>query len=578
MVTETAETRVSDPSVGATPDTTLSWHQINWRQAERNVHRLQTRIAQATQAGKWGKVKALQRLLTHSLSGKVLAVRRVTENTGKRTPGVDGQTWKTPEQKADAIQSLQQRGYHPQPLRRIYIPKSNGRKRALGIPCMKDRAMQALYLLALEPVAETTADPNSYGFRPARSTADAIEACFIALCKSDRAEWTLEGDIKSCFDQISHEWLLAHIPMDKTILRKWLKAGYMENRRLYPTEEGTPQGGICSPVIANMALDGLEQLLARHFPKRRKAGIQAKVNLVRYADDFIVTGVSQELLEQEVKPLVEQFLRERGLELSPEKTIITHIDQGFDFLGQTVRRYQEGKQMKFFITPSKKNVKAFLSKLRQRIKESRSETAAELISDLNPQIRGWAMYHRHVVSKQVFHDVDHALFQTLWAWARRRHRNKPRRWIKAKYFCQVGLNHWVFTGMLKEEDGQMRAIRLFAASSIRIQRHTKIRAQANPHDPAWESYFEKRLDLHMFATLAGKRWLQHLWKEQAGLCPVCQQKITKITGWHSHHILWRSKGGSDGAENRVLVHPTCHQQIHSQDIFVGKPRPVTRAE
>ena len=330
MVTETAEAHGSDPSVGATPDTQLSWHQINWRQAERNVHRLQTRIAQATQAGKWGKVKALQRLLTHSLSGKVLAVRRVTENTGKRTPGVDGETWKTPEQKAEAIQSLQQRGYHPQPLRRIYIPKSNGRKRALGIPCMKDRAMQALYLLALEPVAETTADPNSYGFRPARSTADAIEACFIALCKRDRAEWTLEGDIKSCFDQISHEWLLAHIPMDKTILRKWLQAGYMENRRLYTTEEGTPQGGICSPVIANMALDGLEQLLASHFPKRRKTGIQAKVNLVRYADDFIVTGVSKELLEQEVKPLVEQFLRERGLELSLEKTVITHIDQGFD--------------------------------------------------------------------------------------------------------------------------------------------------------------------------------------------------------------------------------------------------------
>ena len=330
MITEMAEVPASGPSVGATPDTPLTWHQINWRQAERNVHRLQTRIAQATQAGKWNKVKARPRLLTHSLSGKALAVRRVTENTGKRTPGVDGATWKTPEQKAQAIQSLQPRGYHPQPLRRIYIPKSNGRKRALGIPCMTDRAMQALYLLALEPVAETTADPNSYGFRPARSTADAIAACFIALCKSDRAEWILEGDIKSCFDQISHEWLLAHIPMDKTILRKWLKAGYMENRRLYPTEEGTPQGGICSPAIANMVLDGLEQLLANHFPKRRKAGTQAKVNLVRYADDFIVTGVSKELLEHEVKPLVEQFLRERGLELSPEKTIITHIDQGFD--------------------------------------------------------------------------------------------------------------------------------------------------------------------------------------------------------------------------------------------------------
>jgi RNA-directed DNA polymerase len=202
MTTETAEMKSSDPSVGATTDRPFTWHQINWRQAERNVRRLQARIAQATREGKWGKVKALQRLLTHSLSGKALAVRRVTENTGKRTPGVDGVTWKTPEQKTAAISSLQQRGYHPHPLRRIYIPKNSGDKmRPLSIPTMRDRAMQALYLLALDPVAETTADPNSYGFRTARSAADAIEACFTALCRTDRAQWILEGDIRSCFDQ-----------------------------------------------------------------------------------------------------------------------------------------------------------------------------------------------------------------------------------------------------------------------------------------------------------------------------------------------------------------------------------------
>ncbi len=193
------------------------------------------------QLAAWGKVRALQRLLTHSLSGKALAVRRVTENTGKRTPGVDESIWKTPEQKAAAAHALNQRGYHPHPLRRVYIPKSNGARRPLSIPTMRDRAMQALYLLALDPVAETTADPNSYGFRRGRSTADASEACFIALCRNDRAQWILEGDIRSCFDRISHEWLLTHIPMDKTTLKKWLKAGYMENRRLYPPEEGTPQ-------------------------------------------------------------------------------------------------------------------------------------------------------------------------------------------------------------------------------------------------------------------------------------------------------------------------------------------------
>src|SRR5437763_8136419 len=557
MTTETTQVSTSDPSVGATPSDAWAWHAINWRHAQRNVHRLQTRITQATLQGKWGKVKALQRLLTHSFSGKALAVRRVTDNTGKRTPGVNGQTWKTPEQKAEAIHSLQQRGYHPQQLRRIYIPKSNGRRRALGIPCMKDRAMQALYLLALEPVAETTADPNSYGFRPARSTADANKACFIALCKRDRAEWALEGDIKSCFDQISHEWLLAHIPMDKTILRKWLKAGYMENRRLYPTEEGTPQGGICSPVIANMALDGLERLLASHFPKKGRPEKRAKVNLIRYADDFCVTGNSKELLEQEVKPLVEQFLGERGLQLSPEKTVITHIGQGFDFLGQTVRKYHRGKRTKFFITPSKKSVKAFLRKVRKRIKESRDLTAGELIAELNPMIRGWALYHRHVVSKATFHAADHAIFQAIWKWARRRHRNKARRWVKDKYFPDDGPNRWVFTGYLKDEEGQVKVVRLLAASSIRIERHTKIRAEANPYDPNWETYFEKRFDVHMAARLKGKRWLLHLWKEQQGLCPICHQKITKITGWHSHPLLLRSKGGSDGAEKRVLLHATC---------------------
>src|SRR5437764_9103171 len=207
MTTETTEIAVSDPSVGATTDMPLAWHQINWRRAERNVRRLQTRIAQATQAGKWGKVKALQRLLTHSLSGKALAVRRVTENTGKRTPGVDGQTWKTPEQKAAAIQLLAGRGYRPKPLRRVYIPKSNGAQRPLSIPTMKDRAMQALYLLALQPVAETLADPHSYGFRPERCTADALVYCHILFSQKRGAEWVLEGDIKSCFDKISHDWL-----------------------------------------------------------------------------------------------------------------------------------------------------------------------------------------------------------------------------------------------------------------------------------------------------------------------------------------------------------------------------------
>jgi RNA-directed DNA polymerase len=235
---------LQEGSTGAPFHAVTDWHAINWQSVNHTVRRLQARIVKATQEKKWGKVTALQRLLTHSFSGKALAVRRVTENQGKNTPGVDKIIWNTPHKKINAVYSLRQRDYHSQPLRRISIPKKNGKKRALGIPVMKCRAMQALYLLALDPVAETTADPNSYGFRPQRSTADAIEQCFTALGNLQTAQWILEGDIKGCFDGISHEWLLTHIPMEKAMLRKWLKSGYMEKNTLYPTEEGTPQGGI----------------------------------------------------------------------------------------------------------------------------------------------------------------------------------------------------------------------------------------------------------------------------------------------------------------------------------------------
>jgi RNA-directed DNA polymerase len=239
-----------DRAAGAAPGGPLDWHTINWRQVQRTVRRLQARIVQATQAGRWGKVQALQHLLTHSFSGRALAVRRVTENRGKNTPGVDRQRWNTPEKKAAAIARLRQRGYRPLLLRRVYVPKSTGTKmRPLGIPTMVDRAMQTLYLQALDPVAEVLADPNSYGFRLARSPADAIAQCFTVLGNRYAPQWIFEGDIRACFDRISHGWLVAHIPMEKHILQQWLKAGYIEKHSLHPTDEGSPQGGPISPVV-----------------------------------------------------------------------------------------------------------------------------------------------------------------------------------------------------------------------------------------------------------------------------------------------------------------------------------------
>lgn len=555
-------------NTGAVSHTVGDWNAIDWQQAYTYVRRLQARIVKATQEGKWGKVKSLQHLLTHSFSAKAIAVKRVTENKGRNTPGIDGVVWDSPEKKLQAVKELKQKAYQPQALRRVYIPKGNdpSKKRPLGIPTMQDRAMQALYLLALEPVAETTGDPNSYGFRPERSTADAIEQCFINLAKKHSAQWVMEGDIKACFDTISHEWLLANIPMDKAILSKWLKAGYMENGKLFQTKEGTPQGGIISPVLANMALDGLEKVLNEKFPKRKGPNYpEPKVNLIRYADDFVITGRSKELLENEVKPIVEAFLRERGLELSPEKTLITHINQGFDFLGQNIRKYGD----KLLIKPSERSVRKHLSEVREIIKSNPTLTAGKLISILNPILRGWALYHRHVVSKETFANVQAGIINALLRWIKRRHRNKNASWRKAKYFKQENGRDWVFFG---EYDGREKT--LFDPTTVPIQRHTKIQSKANPFDPEWELYFEKRLGEKMVNHLHGKKQLIRLWKEQNGICPICNLKITIETGWNNHHIKQRMFGGADSFENRVLLHPVCHILVHTHNLSVEKPRPV----
>ena len=329
--------------------------------------------------------------------------------------------------------------------------------------------MQGLHLLALDPIAEFYADKNSYGFRPKRSTADALESCFNALARKCSAQWIFEADIKSCFDKISHDWLRDNIPMDKEILRKWLAAGYIDNGAFHQTEFGTPQGGLASPTLLVLTLSGLEKAVHAAINRRKD-----KVNLSIYADDFIITSVSKEVLETKVRPVVESFLKQRGLELSQEKTKITHIDDGFDFLGAHVRKYKG----KCIIKPSKKSVKSFLADIRETIKSNPMAKTENLIHLLNPKIRGWANHFRHSCAKKTFSYIDNQIDIALWKWCRRRHLGKNVSWIQKKYFRSQGSRNWIFFAKIAKGDETDNYADLFKASSVAIKRHIKIKAEA----------------------------------------------------------------------------------------------------
>ena len=532
-----------------------TWGSIDWLRCETAVQKLQARIVKAQKEGRHNKVKALQWTLTHSFSAKALAVKQVTSNKGRRTSGVDRVLWSTPSSKMVAITELKRRDYKPQPLKRVHIKKSNGKLRPLGVPTMKDRAMQALYLMALQPVAETTADRDSYGFRKGRSTQDACSQCFNDLSRDMSPQWVLEGDIKGCFDHISHEWMLNNIPMDKVMLRKWLKCGFVFNRQLFPTDEGTPQGGIISPTLANMTLDGLQALLADKFKLNsyKKNYYNPMVNLVRYADDFIITGVSRELLENEVKPLVREFLAVRGLTLSEEKTRVTHIDDGFDFLGFNIRKYKGT----ILIKPSAKSVKEFLSKVRLIISKNKAAKQESLIRLLNPVIEGWGNYYKHCVAFKTFDKADNQIFLKLWQWCRRRHHNKGKEWVARRYYHSSRGRKWTFgVPMANGKEKFIYSVKRLTA--IPITRHVKIRSLANPFDTEWWGYFEKRLTQKMFGNAKGKATIRRIWERQNRCCPVCETYITEKTAWRVRTI------NADGYQKKILLHDKCGNALKSK--------------
>jgi len=462
----------------ALPHFSDHWQTILWRQVIQKVSRLQRRIAKAVKKKQWGKAKALMFLVSKSFYAKLLAVFRVTTNKGGSSPGVDNVIWLNPYEKLQAAKNLKTRGYRPKPLRRIHIPKKNGKKRPLSIPTMHDRAMQTLYKIALDPFAETTADRNSYGFRPRRSCNDAVEQCFLSLCRKVSAQWIFEADIKACFDNIRHDWILENIPINKTILKKWLKSGYVEKKRLFPTTKGTPQGGTISPVIMNMVLDGLETAIMAKFPRWKKQ----KVNFIRYADDWVITAGCKALITDEIIPLVKAFLHERGLQLSPEKSKITHIDDGFNFLSQNIRKYKG----KLVIHPAKASVQSFKNKIKKIIRENRGIPAHALIRKLNPVIRGWSNYHKGICAKRTFARLGTFIYWQLKRWANYQHGNKNRWWIFHRYFHD---NH--FTDQRISPKGT-EYHRLYRIGNVPIRYHVKVKGDANPFLPEYDFYFDKR--------------------------------------------------------------------------------------
>ena len=532
-----------------------NWNNTNWNSVEMHINRIQVRITKAVIKGNWNLVKRLSYLLTHSHYAKLLAVRKVIQNKGKRTAGIDGELWSTPVSKIKAALNLSDKKYKAKPLKRIFIEKyGSDKKRPLGIPTMYDRAMQALYVLALDPIAEVTADDRSFGFRKFRSTHDACGQIFGIMSQKTSAQWILEGDIKGCFDNINHQWLLDNIPMDKSILKQFLKAGFVYKNSLFPTKAGTPQGGIISPILANMTLDGIESILVDKYHRGKNSKINVhqtgkhKVNFVRYADDFIVTAKTKEIAE-EIKKLIKNFLTDKGLELSDEKTSITHIDIGFDFLGWNFRKYKG----KLFIKPSKKSIQKVTDKISNTIKDGKSWTQEGLIITLNPIITGWSNYHQGVVSKDIFHSIDNQIWNMLWKWAKRRHPNKSNTWVIHKYWHTRGKKKWVFS----TKKNQLKSL-----SDKRIVRHIRLTLDKNPYLDA--EYFIERKFKQGIKKLSGK--FKTVWKNQNGKCPFCKLLIDINNGGEERHLHHKNENHNDNRiSNLVYMHVHCHRQYHANN-------------